>query len=232
MTALPPPFSGFPNSGIEFLEEMPKRDKEWFADWRDLYDESLLTPAKSLIVSVGQRLQKSISPNLIAKPQINGSLSPIFRDLRFSTDKTTFKDHILLNFWEGKNKKTAPTLRIRITPQSIGFATGALFHLKPELDKWRSAISTPDLASELQFYIDELRSLHDIDIPHPELTNPPPPFTHEHTHADLLRRKSLQIRWQEPTPIHISQTDFSDWCCERLEKTKKIHLWLSTNLIP
>jgi|GEM_PF-1175613 len=225
-----PLFTGIPKEGIEFLEELPKRDKDWFNDWRDLYEESLLLPTKALVVAVGERLQKSVSESLTAKPAINGSISPIFRDLRFSSDKTVFKDNLMLNFWDGSPKKTAPTLRIRITPHQIGFSVGAVFAEQPLLDHWRNAIADPSSGKIIEQAIDDLKHQFPINIPEPELKKTPSSFENDHPRKELLRRKSIQLRWPESTPPSIHESSFADWCSERLEQTKAIHLWFKNNL--
>ncbi|MCH6255389.1 DUF2461 domain-containing protein [Puniceicoccaceae bacterium K14] len=223
-------FKGFPTSGIELLAELPARDKKWFEDWRDLYEESLLQPARELVVSLGEKLQTSVSSSITAEPSINGSISPIFRDLRFSADKSVFKDNLMLNFWEAPSKKAGPTLRLRITPKMIGFATGSVFDTQPRLDKWRSALDNDISGNSLQSSINQLANNQLIDISEPELKKPPRPYTNEHPRADLLRRKSFQVRWQEKTPDSIHTANFVDWCDERFAKLKDLHTWLKNNL--
>lgn len=225
-----PKFNGFPKQGIEILKELPRRDKAWLDDWRGLYEESLLLPAKALVGAIGERIQNNISSTIVAKPAINGSISPIYRDLRFSEDKTVFKDNLMLSFWDGSPKKTAPTLRVRITPDQIGFATGALFVDQPRLDQWRETVVRDSFGHGLERAVDALMQLRPIDIPGPELKRIPKPLHADHPRSEFLRRKSLQLRWSEKTPNCIHQPRFSDWCAERLEHCKTVHLWLREHL--
>ena len=47
---------------------------------------------------------RSIAPDIHAEPRVNGSIFRINRDIRFSKDKTPYKDHLDLWFWEGNRK--------------------------------------------------------------------------------------------------------------------------------
>lgn len=225
-----PPFAGFPKSGIKLLEEFPKQDKAWFEERRKQYEQTLLTPTKSLVQVIGERIQKLISSNITAKPAVNGSISPIFRDLRFSKDKTVFKDHLLLNFWDGKNKKLAPTLRIRISPSSIGFATGIMFPNGPELQQWRDAVVNEPIGEDLNNELSKLLALSDSSLSEPELKRIPQPFAADHPMATLLCRKTLQARWLVNTPPSIHDETFADDCVAELIKAKPVHLWLVKHL--
>lgn len=224
------PFSGFPKSGIKFLEKLPNHDKAWFEERRKQYEQTLLSPTKSLVQEIGERIRKTISPSITAKPAVNGSISPIFRDLRFSKDKTVFKDHLLLNFWDGKNKKLAPTLRIRISPSSIGFATGIMFPNGPELQQWRDAVVNEPIGEDLNNELSKLLTFPDSSLSEPELKRVPAPFAADHSMATLLCRKTLQARWLVKTPPCILDETFADYCVAELIKAKPVHLWLVKHL--
>ena len=107
-------FDGFPKEGLAFLRKLGTRDKKWFDANRKTYDATVVAPTKAFVVAVGERLDRGIAPGIVAQPKANGSIAPINNDLRFSPDKSPYKDHLLLRFWQGKDKKTAPTLEIPI----------------------------------------------------------------------------------------------------------------------
>ena len=67
------------------------------------------------MIELGE-LPRSHSPDIEAQPKNNGSTAPINNDLGFSPDASPYKDHIMLRFWEGTPKKTAPMLMVRISP--------------------------------------------------------------------------------------------------------------------
>lgn len=221
------PFTGFPQEGLDFLGELGERDKPWFDANRAVYDRDVVAPTHSFVVAIGGRLADELAPNIVAQPKANGSIAPINNDLRFSPDKRPYKDHLLLRFWEGPEKKTAPTLMIRISPEGIGFATGAMF---VSLDRWRELVDDDTTGVPLAAALDELAEGRDLDVAGEGYKRVPKPYAADHTRADLLRHKALQARWQEPVPDEISAAAFVDWCMERLDACADVHHWMVEHL--
>ena len=88
---------------FSFFRALSKNNnKEWFASNKARYEKVVQEPALRFIRDAGSRLQK-ISPYLVAEAKpFGGSLSRIYRDIRFSPDKSPYKTHVGLHFWHGK----------------------------------------------------------------------------------------------------------------------------------
>ena len=220
-------FSGFTQAGLDFLSELGTRDKSWFEEHRATYDEHVVGPTKSFVMAVGERLADGIAPGIVAQPKANGSISPINNDLRFSPDKSPYKDHLLLRFWEGPDKKTAPTLMIRLGPDEVGFATGAMLS---DLERWRRLIDADATGVPLVDAITALAKNRKLDIAGGAYKRVPKPYAEDHPRADLLRHKMFQARWPEPLPKSVNSAAFADWCVRRLEACADVHRWLVTHL--
>ncbi len=82
-----------------FLRELKRHnDREWFAKNKERYEESLKEPFLQFISDVGPELRK-LSRNLVADPRpVGGSLFRIYRDVRFSKDKSPYKTHAGAHF--------------------------------------------------------------------------------------------------------------------------------------
>src|SRR5262249_59486519 len=80
---------------FSFLSDLrANNNREWFAANRDRYEEQLLEPALTFIDSFASRLEK-ISPHFRADARPSGgSLFRIYRDTRFSKDKTPYKTNL------------------------------------------------------------------------------------------------------------------------------------------
>ena len=225
-------FEGYSDAGLSLLKALPTFSKTEFQTSKTEWAERLFQPSLSLISELGDRLQSQVSPGIQAEPKVNGSFSPVHRDLRFAKDKSQlYKDHLLLNFWEGEPKKHAPTLRIRISNKAIGFAVGAAFS-KDTLNLWRERISADSTGSVLHKQINEHIKAYGSRLAEPQLKKVPSPFPAEHERSQLLRCKNFQLRFSETTPSQICSSEFSDWCFEKLNSFKGIHQWLITNTIP
>ena len=101
----PPAFTGFPQKGLTFSKELAENnDKMWFDAHRGDYEHHVLGPARDFIVALGDRL-KTIAPGIQADPRVNKTLFRINRDTRFRHDKTPYKTHLALWFWEGSRPR-------------------------------------------------------------------------------------------------------------------------------
>lgn len=220
-------FEGFSPAALSFLTELGKRDKTWFDDNRATYQAEVVVPTKAFVTDLGERLAEEISPAIVAQPKTNGSIAPINNDLRFAPDKPPYKDHLLLKFWEGSNKKLAPTLWVRISESDVGFATGSAL---PDLNRWRALIDDESTGSALAETLDQLGKGKELDVAGEGYKNVPKPYDPDHPRAKLLRHKAFQARWPEPTPTSISGPAFVDFCVQRLNECAPVHSWLVANL--
>ena len=119
-------FDGFPREGVKFLRDLSRNNnREWFNKHKTGYEKSLLTPAKNFVTAMGDRL-KEISPNIVANPAVNQSLFRLNRDTRFSADKTPYKTHLSIFFWEGAGKRMEnPGFYLCFDAKTLTLAGGA-----------------------------------------------------------------------------------------------------------
>lgn len=221
-------FTGFPQEGLDFLRQLGEADKAWFDENRKVYDQQLVAPTKAFVAAIGEGLADGIAPQIVATPKTNGSIAPINNDLRFSPDKSPYKDHLLLRFWEGSNKKTAPTLFVRLGSEDVGFAVGAAI---PDVDRWRQLIDDEETGSALVEAIAALGKRRNLDLAGEGYKKVPKPFAEDHPRADLLRYKGgFQARWAEPLPAAAHKSAFVGHCLKRLEACADVHRWMVSNL--
>ncbi len=98
-------FFGFKKEGTEFLKKLKNNNsKEWFEGHRYIWERSILEPNKAFIKDMGETLQILV-PTIKAFPKVGGSLFRIYRDTRFSKDKTAMKSKIGLLFWQGSGHR-------------------------------------------------------------------------------------------------------------------------------
>jgi uncharacterized protein (TIGR02453 family) len=126
-------FEGFPKETVKFLSGLTKNNnKKWFEEHRKEYEDFYVQRAKAFVVAAGEELEK-LAPNIQYEPRINGSIFRINRDIRFSKDKTPYKTHLSIFFWEGDSKKKAPSgFFFRLTPKKIKAPSGFFFRLTPK----------------------------------------------------------------------------------------------------
>ncbi|MDX1593127.1 MAG: DUF2461 domain-containing protein [Gammaproteobacteria bacterium] len=93
---LPPPFEGELFAFLRKLRQNNERD--WFEAHKPLYETAVRIPALGFIEAMGPRLE-AISPHFraVAKKS-GGSLMRVYRDTRFSKDKTPYKTNVGIQF--------------------------------------------------------------------------------------------------------------------------------------
>src|SRR5438552_2230000 len=91
-----PVFAGFPPEGITFLRGLKKNNKRaWFQPRKEIYDQKVKAPMLDLVTALMGRLA-DFAPDHVADP--NTAIYRIYRDTRFSNDKTPYKTHIAAVF--------------------------------------------------------------------------------------------------------------------------------------
>jgi len=91
-----PPFQGFPREGISFLRKLKKNNtRDWFNAHKQEFEENVKLPMQSLIVSLRPHFER-FAPEVDVNPK--RSLFRIYRDTRFSKDKTPYKTHAAAHF--------------------------------------------------------------------------------------------------------------------------------------
>jgi uncharacterized protein (TIGR02453 family) len=110
-------FNGFPPEAVTFFQGLQNNNnKTWFEARKPDYQKFVLEPAQEFIEEMGVRL-KQLSPGIHADPRVNRSIFRIYRDIRFSKNKTPYKTHLGIWMWEGEGAKFE--------------SSGYYFHLEP-----------------------------------------------------------------------------------------------------
>jgi len=87
-----PPFPGIPESGLRFLRELKaNNDRAWFKPRKQTLEDEVIGPLQCLIADFSRRAAAEGVP-LSGDPK--KSIFRIYRDTRFSSDKTPYKTHV------------------------------------------------------------------------------------------------------------------------------------------
>lgn len=98
----------FTPASFKFLKDLKRNNnREWFEKNKPRYEAQLKQPCLHFITDLAAPLQK-ISREYVASPKpVGGSLFRIYRDARFSADKSPYKTHAGMSFFHGVAKATA-----------------------------------------------------------------------------------------------------------------------------
>lgn len=212
--------------GVQFLEQLKEHnDKVWFNEHRDSYDKYILNPARDFVVAMGERLH-AISPDVVADPRINRSLFRINRDIRFSKDKSPYKTHLGIFFWEGSRPKLENSgYYFHLEPGELFFGVGLHIFPKWALQIYREAVSTPRLNQALATAISQVEA-NGGDIGGERYKRFPAGFSQAVPQPDLLLYKGLYGRHSIRDFSRLREIDLVDLSFEWFLKLKPVHDFL------
>ena len=116
-------FTCFSPKALAFLRGLKRNNRrEWFKERKDAYEALLRDPMVELIQQLGNDFQ-AFAPDLVANPKI--SLYRIYRDTRFSEDKSPLKTHVAAVFpRRGLAKHQGAGLYLEVAPSWVWIGGG------------------------------------------------------------------------------------------------------------
>jgi uncharacterized protein (TIGR02453 family) len=170
---------------FDFLRQLKRHNnREWFAKNKQRYEEVVRDPALLFIASFAPHLHK-LSPHFVADPRPSrGSLFRIYRDTRFSADKTPFKTHLGIHFSHTSGKDAhAPVFYLHLEPDSCFAAAGVWHPDSSALTKIRTAI----VAEPKQW----AKVKGKLELEGDALKRPPRGFDPNHQFIEDIKRKDF-----------------------------------------
>ena len=221
-------FSGFPPQGIHFLEELAAHnERAWFEAHKGEYQSYLLEPAVAFVDELGSRLQ-AISEGIQLDRRTDGSgvLMRIYRDTRFSKDKTPYKTNISGLFWEGEKKLESPAFGFQLEATGMGLMAG-IFKFPPAmLAAYRDAVLDERAGAELINAFDQIRKAGKYEIAGEHYKRVPTGYDANHKHADLLRYDGLHVFSPRVQISDVQSSALVDICYAHFQSMAPLYHWL------
>lgn len=131
----------FSRESISFLSEVKQQNsKEWFDKNKSIYKSCLLEPFQKLVKELTPTMQ-SIDPNIEVSPTIGKTISRIYQDMRFSKDKSRFRNRMWLTFKRDKKYWIdSPVYFFEIRPDSFYYGLGYYSATRATMDRVREHI--------------------------------------------------------------------------------------------
>ncbi len=220
-------FQGFPREAVTFITSLKKNNnREWLNRNKERYTNQVKQPAQALVTDLGERL-KNISPGIIAVPKINRSIFRLNRDTRFSPDKSPYKTHLGLYFWEGvRPRMECPGFYFHLEPPHLMLGVGLYIFPRSALESYRHAVIHPEYGAELADIAAKVSKLEGFTLGGKHYKRYPAGFDTTHPNADLLLHNGLYAGTEGPIPEELYSRDLLDYCMQRYEKLAVLHHWL------
>jgi uncharacterized protein (TIGR02453 family) len=180
-----PVFPGFPLEALTFFRNLARNNRrEWFQPRKEIFDTQVKEPMIRLIELVNADLSR-FAPDYVQEPK--KALYRIYRDTRFSNDKTPYKTHVAAMFSRrGLNRTTGSGFYIGISHKEIEIAGGSYMPGPEELRAIRMWLAENHAAfRKVERRVEKAMG----QMAGRSLQRVPKGFDAAHPAADLIKRK-------------------------------------------
>lgn len=134
-------FQGFPQSGMEFFMAIRfNNNRDFFLANHGWYEESVRTPARLLAAELAETV-RAIDPDLETRPE--KVVSRINRDVRFTKDKSPYRDYIWIAFRRpGADRRTTMGMYFDVSDSGASYGMGFYDENRPLMNALRRRILT------------------------------------------------------------------------------------------
>lgn len=220
-------FNGFPEECVRFLFELRhNNNREWFKEHKSDFDTFVKVPTQEFAAKMAKLLEE-FSPAEDPAPQVNFSIFRIYRDIRFSKDKTPYKTHIGVLFWEGSGPKMESSgYYFHLEPPNLMLGTGIHTFSKTQLKTYRDSVVDPEYGPELEKAIEMTTQQGQYSIGGEHYKRVPRGYDPEDERAGLLLFNGLYAGVETEIPTELYSDKFLDYCLEKYENMIPVHYWL------
>jgi uncharacterized protein (TIGR02453 family) len=176
-----------PAEGIQFLRQLKRNNnRDWFQTRKEVFEEKLRLPMEMVVDRVNAKLAE-VAPDYVTDPK--KAVFRIYRDTRFSKDKTPYKSHLGALFSKrGMAKLSGGSLYFHVAPEGVVVAGGvyfadpkALLQLRNHLSEHHAELGALLKPKSVRLLCGELHG--------ESLSRPPKGFSADHPAIELLKKK-------------------------------------------
>jgi uncharacterized protein (TIGR02453 family) len=184
-------YARFEKATLNFLQELAaNNDREWFLENKHRYENDVLDVALRFIISMQDPLRE-IAPHFTAVPtRVGGSLMRVYRDTRFSKNKTPYKTNVGIQFRHERARDVhSPGYYLHVEPERTFVGVGMW---RPDSDSLRRIreriVARP---AEWKRAMSDATFNRYFTLGGESLTRPPRGFDAGHECIEDIKRKSF-----------------------------------------
>ncbi len=214
-------FNGFNKEGLIFLKKLSKNNnRDWFESNKFLFKDILEPDAKNFTLSLKDSLEK-----LISKP-IKSKIFRIYRDVRFSKDKTPYNPHIRIAFYIEENQN-GPAFMLSLEPnQSLIIGCGIFEFSKSDIEIYRKSILTNSKRQNLDKILKDVEN-NQYRIDMPSYKKIPKEYIDKHSQEEFLKAKGLTVWKESNIPKEFFNKDAVEFSLTQYKQMLPLHSWFN-----
>lgn len=197
-------FTGIPDDALEFYEGLEAdNSKAYWADNKHIYEGSVRAPVEALC----EALAPDFGDVYFFRP---------YRDLRFSKDKSPYKNH---------QGATIGQHYLHVSAAGLFVATGYYQMASDQVARYREAVASDLSGPDLETRVSTLRD-HGYKVDGEMLKTRPRDYPADHPRIELLRHKSLVGSLDFGAPDWLSTPDAIDHIAAAWRDLAPLKDWL------
>ena len=211
-------FGGFPKEAIAFLRELEaNNEREWFQANKGRYEEALKAPFDAIVddlegpFGVGKRFR-------------------IYRDVRFSKDKTPYKTHGSAVF-----ERKGLVFYVHLEKDHLFAATGMHMMARDQLKRFYAAVDDAKTGPTIMKLVEEAEAAG-LEIGGEALKTVARGYPKDHPRVRLLRHKGLTTsrrwEWKKRPPKWLGTPEAGERVVAAWREPVKLTEWLAKHVGP
>ncbi|MDR1369638.1 MAG: DUF2461 domain-containing protein [Dysgonamonadaceae bacterium] len=212
-------FNGFTQDTFKFLKDLGENNcKPWFDEHKYSYELELLQPLKALVVAMTPAMYEIDNQFDF---RTNRVLSRIYRDIRFSYDKTPYKDHMWITFQRMVPEwQNFPAFFMEISATGYLYGMGLYGSKKKIMDDMRERIEyEPGRFKEIT---QDLIGKHGYILDGEQYKRPLKNDLPEYFQA-WMQRKSVYIHKRKPIGKELFDSGFAECLASEFALSKDLY---------
>jgi uncharacterized protein (TIGR02453 family) len=203
-------FSGWPEEALDFYDGLAAdNSKSYWTEHKAVYEDKILRPMTELT----EELATEFGEPKIFRP---------YRDVRFSKDKSPYKNHI--------GAVIGDTGYVQLSAEGLGAGAG-MWQMGPDhLARYREAVASDRRGADLEQLIAAIEkadvSVHGHDV----LKSAPRGYPADHPRVALLRYKGLTAWKQWPVEPWLETAAAKDRIVSFFRTVQPLCGWLTTHV--
>ena len=226
--ATPARFEGFADREGRFFRTLARNQRrEWFEAHRREYEDGWQAPMKLLLAEVRERLDPLFPQHPLGAPKV----FRIYRDVRFSKDKSPYKTHIggyVAIDGTGAGPSAAAALYLHLSAQEVFVAAGQYMMDPRQLARFREAVLDDRQGAALVAILRKLTRAGFAIGSHDVLQRVPRGLDPAHPRADFLKRKGLIVTFPDPSRRLLVGRGLVDWLALHTKRVVPLVEWLAS----
>jgi uncharacterized protein (TIGR02453 family) len=224
----PARFDGFADREGRFFRALARnQNRGWFELHRREYEEGWLGPMKALLAEVRERIDPLFPRHPLGEPKV----FRIYRDVRFSKDKSPYKTHVggyVGIAGSGDGPSGAAAVYVHVGAKELFVASGQYMMQPPQLARFREALLDERRGGEVSAILRKLaRAKFEVGS-HDVLHRVPRGIDPGHPRADLLKRKGLIVSFPGPPARLLVSRELVGWLVTHTRRVVPLVEWLAS----